>query len=76
MSTYKKIKTATTICSFSRSVLEFASVVWSKSFSTYICYDLDNIQYKLLKITDYMNNLTISKNSLISVQNVVNSLSL
>lgn len=56
-----------------RYVLELASVVWPKSLSATYIYNLDTIQYKLLKIIAYnMKNLFISRSSLISIQNVVN----
>lgn len=51
----QKFKNSTTIktqyCSLVRSILEFGSVIWSESLSTYT-NDLENIQYKFLKRLD------------------------
>jgi len=51
MEILKNLKTEPLISSLMRSVLEFGSVIWSQ-FYRLIKYDLDNIQYKFLKISN------------------------
>jgi len=71
----QKFKNPTTIktiyCSLVRSVLEYASLIWSQSLSSHI-HDLDNIQFKFLKRIARMKNIPISKNSFTPVQKLVN----
>ncbi|KAF0761997.1 Uncharacterized protein FWK35_00003564 [Aphis craccivora] len=71
----QKFKNSTTIktiyCSLVRSVLEYASLIWSQSLSSHI-HDLDNIQFKFLKRIAHMKNIPISKNSITPVQKLVN----
>jgi len=50
-----------------RAVLQYASLIWSQSFSTQI-HDLDNIELKFLKRIAYMQNLSISNDSIMPIQ--------
>lgn len=53
------------------SVLEFGSVIWSQSVSTYV-NDLENMQYRFLKGIACITNVPIFRDFYILVHNLVN----